>query len=743
MAIIVLPPNSTATDLQTTINNAGFGDIIEIPNNITLVESIVIPADSNLMIRSNIGHNWSLIQTVPGAKHFMANDSLVLQNITLEEKIVGNGIQLTHVTNSIGVFEIENEVQLRATVVEVTDEEQLRDAIAGAGTTPTVIIINVDIVLTGVAIGGTLIIAAGQDITLQGIGSITSSPGSRTINLGVAGSVGTGIPSTLTLRGDLTLYGNGTTVAGGGIFVTNNSVLNMYDNVTITNHLLVNGSQPEFGPIGVVRLWDGGTFNMHGGSIVGNVANSGGSVHVGVNSTFNMFDGIIADNSTLGGAGSPFGGGAGTGAGVRLDSTTAVFNMYDGEIRDNITRATSSGHGGGVAVLSGATFNMNGGIISGNTAGDAVAQGGGIAVINNSIFNMHGGTIINNSAVQGGGVVIIAEVGQLGSTFNMYDGAVITDNTARTNAGGGAMIHTGSTFTMYGGEISLNESLLGIGGGVAVDGASSFTMHNGEIIENTANIFGGGVAVLNGSFIMNTGFISGNTVNNHGGGIFVSAISTANISGASFITNNSAPNGEGGGIYTAAFMDYANLTLADYQNITTSDTVVFSGNSAFQAFYPPAIAPSYTNIQYASTSIIGPTGFINPINNYDINFIGNEPLNLFSVIYNANGGMGGPHTDVIFGNTAYTIHTPASVGISRAGYTFVGWNTAPDGSGTPYAPGQIVTITDNLILYAQWEPIGKEVDCCLIILLFLGIFCRPKKKCCCKCCCKHCCKHCK
>lgn len=41
--------------------------------------------------------------------------------------------------------------------------------------------------------------------------------------------------------------------------------------------------------------------------------------------------------------------------------------------------------------------------------------------------------------------------------------------------------------------------------------------------------------------------------------------------------------------------------------------------------------------------------------------------------------------------------------IVRFGYNFVGWNTEPDGTGTDYAPGQEINLTDNLYLYAKWE----------------------------------------
>ena len=47
---------------------------------------------------------------------------------------------------------------------------------------------------------------------------------------------------------------------------------------------------------------------------------------------------------------------------------------------------------------------------------------------------------------------------------------------------------------------------------------------------------------------------------------------------------------------------------------------------------------------------------------------------------------------------------PSGSGLSNPGYTFSGWNTAADGSGTGYAPGATITLTSDLTLYAQWTP---------------------------------------
>ena len=44
---------------------------------------------------------------------------------------------------------------------------------------------------------------------------------------------------------------------------------------------------------------------------------------------------------------------------------------------------------------------------------------------------------------------------------------------------------------------------------------------------------------------------------------------------------------------------------------------------------------------------------------------------------------------------------------TRLGYTFAGWNTKLDGSGTAYAAGDLVTLSDDILLFAQWT---RSVD---------------------------------
>ena len=78
------------------------------------------------------------------------------------------------------------------------------------------------------------------------------------------------------------------------------------------------------------------------------------------------------------------------------------------------------------------------------------------------------------------------------------------------------------------------------------------------------------------------------------------------------------------------------------------------------------------------------------------------PAPRYSVTYNANGGTGEYTDPDIAEDSPYTVKTLAQTGIAREGYTFTGWNTAADGSGTEYQPGAELTVNGDTTLYAQW-----------------------------------------
>jgi len=73
----------------------------------------------------------------------------------------------------------------------------------------------------------------------------------------------------------------------------------------------------------------------------------------------------------------------------------------------------------------------------------------------------------------------------------------------------------------------------------------------------------------------------------------------------------------------------------------------------------------------------------------------------YTVTYNANGANGTPPEVQIVNNDAVII-LPDKGGMSSTGNIFLGWNESSSGGGTTYSVGTSVTVTRNMVFYAQW-----------------------------------------
>ena len=71
--------------------------------------------------------------------------------------------------------------------------------------------------------------------------------------------------------------------------------------------------------------------------------------------------------------------------------------------------------------------------------------------------------------------------------------------------------------------------------------------------------------------------------------------------------------------------------------------------------------------------------------------------------FDGNGGAGTMTAQqVTEGDTSTKLTTN---GFTKTGYTFTGWNTKPDGNGTPYGADDVAsTVPNGTTLYAQWKP---------------------------------------
>ena len=75
----------------------------------------------------------------------------------------------------------------------------------------------------------------------------------------------------------------------------------------------------------------------------------------------------------------------------------------------------------------------------------------------------------------------------------------------------------------------------------------------------------------------------------------------------------------------------------------------------------------------------------------------------YFVIYDPNGGTGGPETDFISANDSYIVKSEVP-NANDITYGFKNWNTMSDGSGESYAPGSVLPVNNDITLYAQYDP---------------------------------------
>jgi uncharacterized repeat protein (TIGR02543 family) len=83
------------------------------------------------------------------------------------------------------------------------------------------------------------------------------------------------------------------------------------------------------------------------------------------------------------------------------------------------------------------------------------------------------------------------------------------------------------------------------------------------------------------------------------------------------------------------------------------------------------------------------------------------------VTYFGNTSTGGIPPESVTINGNYTLASPGS--LVKDGYSFIGWNTDPGGTGIPYESGEKIIVDVNRDLYAQWQliptpPGGIEIN---------------------------------
>ncbi|MDY4513331.1 MAG: InlB B-repeat-containing protein [Paludibacteraceae bacterium] len=187
------------------------------------------------------------------------------------------------------------------------------------------------------------------------------------------------------------------------------------------------------------------------------------------------------------------------------------------------------------------------------------------------------------------------------------------------------------------------------------------------------------------------------------GGLKDSDISGAK--GVYRIYDNSCDNN-----WYCTFIPYYNIVYYAADNTTVYQTSEYiSSKNAERTINVLSNGPvkdGYRFIGWSHTA--GGDNEVNPGSSYKL-WKCNDPLypvyiQQVTLNYNTTGGVSVCEANTIDINTKTTVCADAP---TREGYKFTVWNTAQDGSGTTYAPGAEITLSENVTLYAQWLPYIK------------------------------------
>ena len=205
-------------------------------------------------------------------------------------------------------------------------------------------------------------------------------------------------------------------------------------------------------------------------------------------------------------------------------AVVGIFGGYDfgcGAPEDGqISIINATNKSGSVFLITGnSTVSLNRLTITGARNSSGSAHGGGINFDGQGLLDLIAVDIVDNRASFGGGIFAN---GQLpGVTLNVHEGVTI-ENNAATNGGGGIYFDGSGEADLH--DLLLNGNQANQGGGVDFAGSGKLVVGAGTIIaNNTANQDGGGIRMEGNSRL------------------FMDDDQT-------FIHNNHAPNGSGGGI---------------------------------------------------------------------------------------------------------------------------------------------------------------------------------------------------
>jgi uncharacterized repeat protein (TIGR02543 family) len=170
------------------------------------------------------------------------------------------------------------------------------------------------------------------------------------------------------------------------------------------------------------------------------------------------------------------------------------------------------------------------------------------------------------------------------------------------------------------------------------------------------------------------------------------------------------PNGVALDAFSNIFIGDTSNSVIRYVDQATGIISTVAGNHALGPGYSGDGGPA-TGAQMDTPVVVA----LDALGNLYIGDQGNNVIRqvasatTYTVIYNGNGNTSGeapadPNSPY---NSGATVTVLGNTGqLVKTGYSFAGWNTAADGSGTTYQPNDTFAITADVVLYALWMAVS-------------------------------------
>ena len=355
-------------------------------------------------------------------------------------------------------------------------------------------------------------------------------------------------------------------------------------------------------------------------------------------------------------------------------------------------------------LATGTTENtVNGGVITGGNT-DAGSYGGGVEIVSGGAFTMNGGNIVGCTAHAGGGVYVEG-------TFTMTGGS-IAGCVATTGSGGGVLVNAGGTFVMSGGSIAGCTAASKFAGGGGISNAGTTTLSGSAKIQNcrvSYNGYGGGIEsagalTVNGNVeitdcmmgtIPDAMYFENGTVS---GGRFDGVVTKlgGTIIGGTFddkVTNQGGTISDG--TFNGRVVNEDNIENGMFNGEVFNQSKGTIKNGSFSGTVTNNKGGTISGGMFTETSTVNNNGTIGG-GTFSSTVTNNGTINggTFAVTFDTKGGNNVPVENVLNGQKATKPADP-----TRAGYTFGGWYTE-EACTNPY--GFATPVTNALTLYAKW-----------------------------------------